>query len=76
MAAEERASVLKAAAEAEEMAAELKEIVLELRADPDDQGKAYARLYDFRTRLGYTLRPLGFGLPRARHDIKPTKPER
>lgn len=76
MGAPERQSVIDASNAIEEMAAELKRIVIELRADPENQGEAYLRLYDFRTRFGYVLRTLGLGAPRARHDVRPEDPMR
>jgi hypothetical protein len=51
----------------EEMAAEIKEIVLEIRRTPIDIEYAYARVYNLRRRLGRdVVQNLGYGIPKTR----------
>lgn len=59
--------VLAAANEMEDMAAELKCMVVELRTQPENIARAYALAYEFRTRFGQkVIHKLGFGMPRFR----------
>lgn len=64
--------VLSAANEAEEMSAELKDMVIELRAHPEDLARAYALAYEFRTKFGKrVVHRLGYGMPRLRLGKQP-----
>jgi hypothetical protein len=59
----EEQKVVKASADLEDLAAELRDIINEMRQRPTDTAYAYALTYNFRTDLGRVVASLGAGKP-------------
>lgn len=59
----EEGKVIKASADLEDLAAELRDIINSMRQRPNDKAYAYALTYNFRTDLGHVVASLGAGKP-------------